>query len=140
MRERDEKANACEGHVLGRKWSMLSKGMLRDRARGMRKQSSRAEAAVWALVRGRRINGAKFRRQHAVPPYIADLACVDAKLIVEVDGRSHDDAQQAAYDAERSEALTRAGWRILRVRDDEVLTDPQSVASQIAEALGGSEA
>ena len=114
---------------------MLTKGMLRDRARGMRKQSSRAEEAVWSLVRSRRINGAKFRRQHPIPPYIADFACVEAKLVVEIDGRSHDDPQQAAYDATRTEALVKAGWRVLRVRDDEVLTDPRSVATKIATAL-----
>jgi very-short-patch-repair endonuclease len=114
---------------------MLTKGMLRDRARGMRKQSSRAEEAVWSLVRGRQINGAKFRRQHPIPPYIADFACIDAKLIVEIDGRSHDVPEQAAYDATRTEVLAKAGWRVLRVRDDEVLTDPQSVAAKIVEAL-----
>jgi very-short-patch-repair endonuclease len=115
--------------------AMPSKGMLRDRARGMRKQSSSAEAAVWSLVRGNRINGAKFRRQHPVPPYIADFACVEAKLIVEVDGRSHDDTKQAAYDTSRADALAKAGWRVLRVRDDDARTDPQSVAAKIASAL-----
>jgi primosomal protein N' (replication factor Y) len=115
--------------------SMLTKGMLRDRARGMRKGASRAEEAVWSLVWGRRIDGAKFRRQHPIPPYIADFACVDAKLIVEVDGRSHDISNQAAYDAARTEALAKAGWRVLRVRDDEVLTDAQTVAAKIADAI-----
>jgi primosomal protein N' (replication factor Y) len=114
---------------------MPTKGMLRDRARGMRKQSSRAEGAVWALVRNRKVNGAKFRRQHRIPPYIADFACVEAKLVVEIDGRSHDNAEQVAYDAVRTEALTKGGWRVLRVRDDEVLTDPQSVAARIGDAL-----
>jgi very-short-patch-repair endonuclease len=114
---------------------MLTKGMLRDRARGMRKGASRAEEAMWSLVRGRRINGSRFRRQHPIPPYIADFACVDAKLVVEIDGRSHDVADQAAYDAARTEALAKAGWRVLRVRDDAVLTDPQSVAAKIATAL-----
>jgi very-short-patch-repair endonuclease len=114
---------------------MLTKGVLRDRARGMRKCASRAEEAVWSLVRGRAIKGAKFRRQHAIHSYIADFACVDAKLIVEIDGRSHDVAEQVAYDATRTEALEKAGWRVLRVRDDDVLTDPQSVAARIADAL-----
>ena len=114
---------------------MPSKGMLRDRARGMRKQSSSAEAAMWSLVRANRIKSAKFRRQHPVPPYIADFACVEAKLIVEVDGRSHDDTKQVAYDTSRTEAPTNAGWRVLRVRDDDVRTDPQSVAAKIARAL-----
>ena len=90
---------------------------------------------MWSLLRGRGINGAKFRRQHPIPPYIADFACVEATLVVEIDGRSHDVADQAAYDATRTEMLSKAGWRVLRVRDDEVLTDPQSVAVKIAAAL-----
>ena len=114
---------------------MPTKGMLRDRARGMRKQASRAEDVVWSLVHDRQINGSKFRRQHPIPPYIADFACVDAKLVVEVDGRSHDVADQAVYDAERTKTLAGAGWRVLRIRDDEALTDPQSVAAKIAMAL-----
>ena len=134
MRERDAPAleiSAPRAHGS----AMLTKGMLRDRARGMRKGASRAEGAVWSLVRGRQINGAKFRRQHPIPPYIADFACVDARLVVEIDGRSHDVADQAAYDAIRTDVLSSAGWRVLRVRDDEVLTDPQSVAAKIATAL-----
>ncbi|MGE0530620.1 MAG: endonuclease domain-containing protein [Hyphomonadaceae bacterium] len=115
--------------------TMLTRGMLRDRARGMRRQTSRAEEAVWSLLRGRRISGAKFRRQHPIPPYIADFACVEAKLIIEVDGRSHDEREQLAHDAVRTEALSKAGWRVLRVRDDEVFADAQSVAAKILEAL-----
>jgi very-short-patch-repair endonuclease len=87
---------------------MLAKGMLRDRARGMRKAMSRAEAAVWKIARGSRL-GVKFRRQHPVESYIADFACVEAKLIVEVDGLSHDDDAQRAYDAERTRVLADAG-------------------------------
>lgn len=114
---------------------MTIKGVLRDRARGMRKEPSRAERSLWALLRGKQVCGLKFRRQHPVPPYIADFACDEARLIVEVDGRSHDDAAQAAYDATRSKALEAAGWRVLRVRDDDVLGDPQKVIATITNAL-----
>ena len=119
---------------------MLTEGMLRDRARGMRKGASRSEEVVWSLVRGRQIHGAKFRRQHPIPPYVADFACVEAKLIVEVDGPSHDDPQQAAYDETRTETLLKAGWSVLRIRDDDVLTNPQSVAETILNALNNSKA
>jgi len=111
---------------------MTDKPMLITRARGMRKVPSAAERAVWQIVRDRRL-GAKFRRQHPVEDYIADFACAEAKLIVEIDGRSHD-AQQN-YDAERDAALTAAGWRVLRVRDDDVLNDPGAVERVIRRAL-----
>ncbi|MFT3728177.1 MAG: DUF559 domain-containing protein [Terricaulis sp.] len=111
---------------------MTDKPMLITRARGMRKQPSRAERAVWEILRDRRLD-AKFRRQHPVEGYIADFASVEVKLIVEVDGLSHD--AQVAYDTARDAKLAAAGWRVLRVRDGDVLTAPNIVAEQIRAAL-----
>jgi very-short-patch-repair endonuclease len=114
---------------------MTTKGVLRDRARGMRKEPSRSERALWQLLRGRQVANAKFRRQHPVLSYIADFACPEARLIVEIDGRSHDDPMQVQYDIERTKKLNEAGWRILRVRDDAVLTESHKVIEQIAKHL-----
>jgi very-short-patch-repair endonuclease len=100
----------------------------------MRKQPSRAERVVWDLVRDRKL-AAKFRRQHPVDNYIADFACIDAKLIVEVDGRSHDVSEQQDYDAQRGRRLRELGWRILVVRDDDVLRDASAVMELIRSAL-----
>jgi very-short-patch-repair endonuclease len=111
---------------------MVDKATLISRARTMRKEQSRAEKAVWDLVRGSRL-GAKFRRQHPVEGYIADFACFEAMLIVEVDGHSHDDTQ--AYDAARTRTLEAAGWRVMRVRDAEVLSDIGAVARKLAKVL-----
>ena len=82
-----------------------TRGMLRDRARGMRKQTSRAERDAWDIVRDNRL-GFKFRRQRPIGRYIADFACVDAKLVIEIDGSSHSLADQIDYDAERTSLLT----------------------------------
>ena len=112
----------------------MAKPMLITRARATRKQPSQAERAVWEIVRGSRV-GAKFRRQHPVETYIADFACIEAKLIVEVDGLSHDDAEQRAYDETRTAALKAAGWRVLRLRDADVLSDPASTERAIRQAL-----
>jgi very-short-patch-repair endonuclease len=113
---------------------LADKGMLTTRARGMRKRPSRAERAVWEIVRDRRL-GAKFRRQFPIDRYIADFASVEAKLIVEIDGTSHDGAEQAAYDAERGATLAAQGWRILRIRDALVLTVPNEAVTLIQQAL-----
>jgi primosomal protein N' (replication factor Y) len=101
----------------------------------MRKQPSQAERALWDVVRNRQVLGAKFRRQHPVDIYIADFACVEAKLIVEVDGKSHDSDEQRSYDGERADQLKQLGWRILVVRDDDILRDSAEVAERIAVAL-----
>ena len=108
--------------------------MLRDYARGMRKQPSRAERAVWEIVRDQRL-GFKFRRQRPIDRYIADFACMEAKLVVEIDGASHDLADQIEYDAERTSRLNALGWRVVRLRDALVLSDPSAAAALILEVL-----
>lgn len=114
--------------------SSASKGMLRDRARGMRKQPSQAERAIWNIVRDNRL-GFKFRRQRPISRYIADFACMEAKLIVEIDGLSHDLADQIEYDVERTRILNALGWRVLRIRDALVLSAASAAAARIVEAL-----
>jgi len=59
------------------------------RARVMRKELTSAEETLWAMLRSRRYRAAKFRRQHAIGPYVVDFACIAARLVIEVDGPSH---------------------------------------------------
>lgn len=108
--------------------------MLRDRARGMRKQPSQAERAIWEIVRDGRL-GFKFRRQRPISRYVADFACLEARLIVEIDGASHDIADQIEYDAERMRILAALGWRVLRIRDALVLSDVSAASALITKAL-----
>ncbi len=111
-----------------------TRGMLKDRARSMRKQPSQAERALWEIVRDNRL-GFKFRRQRPISRYIADLACMEAMLVIEIDGSSHDSADQVKYDAERTRILKTLGWRVLRIRDALVLSDPSAATALITEAL-----
>jgi very-short-patch-repair endonuclease len=62
----------------------------------------------------------RFRRQHPIGPYIADFACVAAKLVVEVDRLAHWTAEQLAHDAKRTRFLESKGWRVLRVSSGDV--------------------
>ena len=75
----------------------------------MRARQTDAERKLWFLLRDRRLNDAKFRRQVPIGNYIVDFVCQEAKLIVEVDGSQH--ADQAVYDAARSEWLASVGYR-----------------------------
>lgn len=115
---------------------MADKPILITRARSMRRQLSRAERAVWQIVRDRKLVG-KFRRQHLVEGYIADFACVEARLVLEIDGLSHDNDTQRDYDAKRTRALEAAGWRVLRIRDADALSDAARVERMIIAALRG---
>ena len=93
---------------------------------------TRAEALLWSYLRRRGLNGAKFRRQHPIGPYIADFACVSAKLVVEVDGYTHWSADELAHDAKRTKFIESEGWRVLRVTNADVYNDLDGVWRAIA--------
>jgi very-short-patch-repair endonuclease len=92
-----------------------------------------AERVLWRYLRSRQRHGIKFRRQHPVGRYIADFACVDARLVVEIDGGQH--SEQAAEDAHRTRVLQLRGYRVLRFWNNEVLDNLAGVVETIDAAL-----
>jgi very-short-patch-repair endonuclease len=88
--------------------------------RALRKNMSDAERKMWEGLRRRQISGYKFRRQHPYDRYILDFVCLDRKLVIEIDGGQH--SESIRYDEERTQLLTRAGFRVLRFWNHEVLT------------------
>jgi very-short-patch-repair endonuclease len=90
---------------------------------------SEAERALWHHLRGRQINGLKFRRQHRFSDYILDFVCLENRLVIEVDGAQH--GQQKRYDENRTQELQAAGFRVLRFWNNEVLKDLGSVKEKI---------
>jgi very-short-patch-repair endonuclease len=107
------------------------------RARVMRKEPTSAEEKLWSMLRSRRYRAAKFRRQHAIGPYVVDFACVAARLVVETDGPSHDDAEQAAFDAKRTADLEAWGWRVVRISNSEVHAAGDGLYDTLDRALKG---
>ena len=103
------------------------------RARSLRKDLTEAERALWGRLRGRQLNGHKFRRQQPVGAFIADFVCLERKLVVELDGGQH--AEQAARDAERTARLESYGFHVLRFWNHDVLRDIQVVMEAIRNAL-----
>lgn len=97
----------------------------RAHARTMRRVSTDAERKFWWQVRDRRFCGYKFKRQFLVGRYIVDFVCVEAKLVVELDGSQH--ADQLAYDELRDAYLKRRGFRVLRFWNTEFLTNKDGV-------------
>jgi very-short-patch-repair endonuclease len=102
-------------------------------ARELRKQMTPGEIALWRCLRGNQVNGSHFRRQQVIGGFIVDFYCHDAGLVVEVDGAVHE--TQKEYDADRSRRLMDHGLRVLRVREEDVLTDPDFVLEQIRNAI-----
>jgi len=79
--------------------------------------------------------GASFRRQTPVGPYVADLLCHSAKLIVEIDGGQHFEREHQKRDARREAFLTAKGYRVLRFNNYDVMTNREGVLETIAAAL-----
>ncbi len=103
------------------------------RAQELRKRQTEAESLLWYVLRGRRLCGLKFRRQFPVEPFIADFACVEERLIVEIDGGYHD--YTCADDQSRQQRLEQSGWKVLRFTNEDVLDDVEAVAIAIARHL-----
>ncbi|HYH37912.1 MAG TPA: DUF559 domain-containing protein [Azospirillum sp.] len=101
-------------------------------ARALRSQPTDAERALWRMLRSRQLDGWRFRRQHPVPPFVLDFACVEAKIAVEADGGQHCDSR---HDAHRDRVLRGLGLRLLRFWNPDILTNPEGVAETIRTAL-----
>ncbi len=100
-------------------------------AKEMRQAPTDAEARMWHFLRNRRLGNWKFRRQHPVGQYIVDFICVEAGLVVELDGGQHNDLFAQQSDAERSAFLAERGLRVLRFWNNEVLQQTQAVLEKI---------
>ena len=99
-------------------------------AKGMRKEPTKAEDILWQSLRNRNL-GYKFRRQHIIADYIADFVCIEKKLVIEVDGRSHQEQTQKNADDLRAQYLEFYGFKLLRFSSEEVEKNTDSVIEQI---------
>ncbi len=104
------------------------------RARALRSAMTDAEQKLWRALRGRQIDGCRFRRQHPIGSFIADFACIEHKLVVELDGGQHQD--QLEYDERRTAFLIAQGWRVLRYWNNDVMQNLEGVLADVVAALG----
>ncbi|MDQ3049083.1 MAG: DUF559 domain-containing protein, partial [Bacteroidota bacterium] len=103
-----------------------------ERAKSMRKEPTKAEDKLWTALRNRNLEF-KFRRQHPIDQFIADIVCIEKKLIIEVDGSIHD--TQKDYDEGRTVVLNDIGYKLMRFSNDEVLFDILKVIEKIEAEL-----
>ena len=104
------------------------------RVRELRDQDTWAERVMWEQLRGRRFLGLKFRRQFPIDGFISDFCCYQLRLVVELDGRIHEEPCQAARDQNRDAHIRSLGYTILRFPNETVLHDMTTVLRKIAEA------
>jgi very-short-patch-repair endonuclease len=120
---------------LGRVRPALGAGENRAWVRQLRAEQTEAEAALWQLLRNRKLIGEKFRRQVPIGRYVADFYCHERKLIVELDGEVHADLDRQLHDQNRDTFLRSLGLRILRFSNEVALGSSQAVLEQIRKAL-----
>jgi very-short-patch-repair endonuclease len=108
-----------------------------ERARSLRKTLTPAERKLWNAIRARRLMGFKFVRQLPVGPFIADFACREANLIVEVDGDTHSTETERRYDAARTQYLREQGFNVLRFWNDDIYRALPGVCDAILAAIPG---
>ena len=108
--------------------------IFRDRARGLRKNSTLSEVLLWNKLKRKQFMGWDFDRQKVINNrYIADFCCEEHKLIIEVDGCSHDNKYE--YDEERDDYLNELGFNVIRVDDLDIKTDIEGVLAYIAKVI-----
>ena len=108
-----------------------------DRARALRQSSGVAATRVWERLRGGRVDGHKFRCEHAIGPFYADFACDQLRLVIEIDGGVHELDEVKERDRSRQAAPEALGWTVLRFTNDEALLEPERLVEAVRRhALG----
>ena len=103
------------------------------RAGELRRELTPAERKLWAYLRGNKLNGVNFRRQHAIGNFIIDFVSIKKKLAIELDGSQH--LEQEEYDIERTRYLESQGYKIVRFWNNQVMNDIEGVIRAIEFAL-----
>ncbi len=107
----------------------------KSRALQLRNAETSAEARLWQALRNRRLAHWKFRRQHPIDRFVVDFVTIDGKLIVEVDGVTHDSEAAAVHDAERTAILESLGFHVVRVTNIDVYENLNGVLEMIDSTL-----
>ena len=113
---------------------VMEYGLLKAYARENRKNQTEAESILWSQIRGKSL-GVTFLRQYIIGVYITDFACLDPKLVIEVDGGYHSEPRQVEDDAIRQEWLERQGFQVIRFSNEEVACDIDNTINKIRLAL-----
>ena len=103
----------------------------RDRGRRLRAESTAEEQKLWRYLRAKRFAGFKFRRQHRIGPYFADLCCIERRVIIELDGSQHAKQKEERRDAARTAYLCDQGYRVIRFWNEQVEREMNEVLETI---------
>jgi very-short-patch-repair endonuclease len=107
----------------------------KERRQELRKGQTDAERKLWDILRNKQMGGHKFFRQYGVGSYIVDFYCPLLKIVIEVDGGQHYSEEGIAYDRQREEFLKRAGIKVVRFNNLDVLRNMEGVFESIQKEL-----
>jgi 2-isopropylmalate synthase len=110
----------------------MREGQKRDQARALRRDATDVERRMWLLLRDRRLNGIKFRRQVPIGPFIADFASIEHRIVIELDGGQHSESRT---DAKRDTLLVANGWRVLRFWNNDLTGNRDGVLESSLHAV-----
>jgi very-short-patch-repair endonuclease len=108
---------------------------LKDYRKDLRNNATKEEVLLWMKLKGRKLSGYKFQRQHSIGPYVVDFYCAAKKLAIELDGHQHE--SNAEYDIERTNYLNNFGVTVIRFSNEEVSFSIISVVDSINRSLAG---
>ncbi|RYZ61189.1 MAG: endonuclease domain-containing protein [Chitinophagaceae bacterium] len=109
--------------------------LLKNFVAELRKHPTKAEDYLWQQLRGNKLDGYAFRRQHIIGRYIADFVCLAKGLVIEIDGLVHQLPENKANDAARTTWLTAKGYTVIRFTNDEVLFQTEATLEKIKTTL-----
>ncbi len=104
---------------------------LKELARQLRNQSTKSEIKLWQFLKGKQLKGYRFNRQKPLLNYIADFYCYELKLVIELDGYSHDFKDGQNRDFKKQQDLERAGLRVVRFTDNDVMDNIEGVVADL---------
>ncbi len=100
--------------------------------RELRSHLTPAEAYLWKHLKGRKLKGRRFNRQHGMGPFIVDFYCAKEKLVIELDGEVHNSPKAKEYDLRRTEYIRKLGYEVLRYENRQVFVGLEAVLDEIA--------
>ena len=114
-------------------------GRQRKTAKALRQRMTKAEALLWRYLKAHHVDGLGFRRQVPLGSYVADFVCHSARLVVELDGESHDFEERCLHDQARDDWFAAQEFRVLRFTNADVLSNLNGVVSFIRQAAADAE-
>lgn len=112
---------------------------LKSYRKNLRNNPTFSEARLWSCLKNKQLHGRRFRRQHSIGNYIVDFFCYSEKLIIEVDGTSHNEAFAEDYDIERDRCLKNLGFNIIRIPSDELIYNLEGILEDITHQFKNSD-